>query len=122
MTTITGSEQHTASRIPMRNIWMLMLYASDLFRQLGRNQIAVEDNPAEIPDLVATILLHEITLRRRRNLNMGYQTCHAALNRVRGRIDILYTASHQLLNLGQVACHFQDITLNTPEIAMFAVR
>lgn len=52
MTTITGSEQHTASRIPMRNIWMLMLYASDLFRQLGRNQIAVEDNPAEIPDLV----------------------------------------------------------------------
>ena len=51
MTTITGSEQHTASRIPMRNIWMLMLYASDLFRQLGRNQIAVEDNPAEIPDL-----------------------------------------------------------------------
>ncbi|HGF4892012.1 TPA: 5-methylcytosine-specific restriction endonuclease system specificity protein McrC, partial [Escherichia coli] len=45
----------------MRNIWMLMLYASDLFRQLGRNQIAVEDNPAEIPDLVATILLHEIT-------------------------------------------------------------
>lgn len=23
-----------------------MLYASDLFRQLGRNQIAVEDNPA----------------------------------------------------------------------------
>ncbi|MCV4627119.1 5-methylcytosine-specific restriction endonuclease system specificity protein McrC, partial [Escherichia coli] len=74
----------------MRNIWMLMLYASDLFRQLGRNQIAVEDNPAEIPDLVATILLHEITLRRRRNLNMGYQTCHAALNRVRGRIDILY--------------------------------
>lgn len=50
MTTITGSEQHTASRIPMRNIWMLMLYASDLFRQLGRNQIAVEDNPAEIPD------------------------------------------------------------------------
>ena len=114
MTTITGSEQHTASRIPMRNIWMLMLYASDLFRQLGRNQIAVEDNPAEIPDLVATILLHEITLRRRRNLNMGYQTCHAALNRVRGRIDILYTASHQLLERGQVACHFQDITLNTP--------
>lgn len=80
MTTITGSEQHTASRIPMRNIWMLMLYASDLFRQLGRNQIAVEDNPAEIPDPVATILLHEITLRRRRNLNMGYQTCHAALS------------------------------------------
>ncbi|MFW0928368.1 5-methylcytosine-specific restriction endonuclease system specificity protein McrC [Providencia sp. VP23HZSY-1] len=114
MTTITVSEQHKASRIPVRNLWLLMLYASDLFRQLGRSHIAVEDNPAEIPDLVATILLHEIAVRRRRNLSIGYQTRHEALNRVRGRIDALYTASHQLLERGRVACHFQDITLNTP--------
>ncbi|CQH35067.1 5-methylcytosine-specific restriction endonuclease system specificity protein McrC [Yersinia enterocolitica] len=114
MTTITGSEQHKASRIPVRNLWLLMLYASDLFRQLGRSHIAVEDNPTEIPDLVATILLHEIALRRRRNLSIGYQTRHAALNRVRGRIDVLYTASHQLLERGRVACHFQDMTLDNP--------
>ncbi|MGI8471822.1 5-methylcytosine-specific restriction endonuclease system specificity protein McrC [Pectobacterium brasiliense] len=114
MTTITRSEQHKASRIPMRNLWLLMLYASDLFRQLGRSHIAVEDNPAEIPDLVATILLHEIALRRRRNLSMGYQTCHATLNKVRGHIDVLYTVSHQLLERGRVACHFQDMTLDTP--------
>ncbi|EPY9201606.1 5-methylcytosine-specific restriction endonuclease system specificity protein McrC [Morganella morganii] len=114
MTIITKCEQHKASRIPVRNLWLLMLYASDLFRQLGRSHIAVEDNPAEIPDLVATILLHEITLRRRRNLSMGYQTRHAPLNRVRGRIDVLYTASHQLLERGRVACHFQDMTLDNP--------
>ncbi|MCZ5678291.1 hypothetical protein O5624_03685 [Escherichia coli] len=33
----------------MRNIWMLMLYASDLFRQLGRNQIAVEITQQKSP-------------------------------------------------------------------------
>lgn len=114
MTTITVSEQHKASRIPVRNLWLLMLYASDLFRQLGQSHLAVEDNPAEIPDLVATILLHEIAVRRRRNLSMGYQTHHEAQNRVRGRIDVLYTASHQLLERGRVACHFQDMTLDTP--------
>jgi len=108
------SEQHKTARIPVRNLWLLMLYASDLFRELGRRNVAVEDNPDEIPDLVAKILLHEIALRRRRNLSMGYQTRHASLNRVRGRIDILHTASHQLLDRGRVACQFQEMTLDTP--------
>ena len=30
-----------------------MLYASELFRQLDRGKIAVEENPDDIPDLVA---------------------------------------------------------------------
>lgn len=110
----SGEEQLKTSRIPVRNLWLLMLYASDLFRELGRSYVAVEDNPDEIPDLVAKILLHEIALRRRRNLSMGYQTRHASLNRVRGRIDILHTASHQLLDRGRVACQFQEMTLDTP--------
>ena len=41
-------------RIPVRNLWLLMLYASDLFRQLDEaSQVAVEENPDDIPDLVA---------------------------------------------------------------------
>lgn len=114
MTTTTPDEPLKSARIPVRNLWLLMLYASDLFRELGRDYVAVEDNPNEIPDLVARILLHEITLRRRRNLSMGYQTRHASLSRVRGRINILHTASHQLLERGRVACEFQEMTLDTP--------
>lgn len=122
MTTITGSEQHKASRIPVRNLWLLMLYASDLFRQLGRSHIAVEDNPAEIPDLVATILLHEIELRRRRNLSMGYQPRHSVLNRVRGRIDVLYTTSHQLLERGWVAWPFSGHDPRQPTKPLCSLR
>jgi len=84
------------SRIPLRNIWLLMLYASSLFRHHGRSMVAAENNPEEIPALVARILLHEVEQRLLRHLSMGYQTRRATLNRVRGRIDVLRTTSRQL--------------------------
>ena len=35
------------------------------------------------------------------------------LNRVRGRIDLLNTEKHQLLERGKVACQFDELTINT---------
>ena len=40
-------------RIPVRNLWLLMLYAADLFRTRGNGMVGVEDNPDDLPDLVA---------------------------------------------------------------------
>lgn len=107
-------DQASVSGIPLRNIWLLMLYASSLFRHQGRSLVAAENNPEEIPALVARILLHEVEQRLLRQLSTGYQTRHATLNRVRGRIDVLRTASRQLLERAQVACQFQEMTLDTP--------
>ena len=53
-------------RIPVRNLWLLMLYASDLFRMCGRDDLACEDNPDELPNLVAEILTHAVEKRQRR--------------------------------------------------------
>lgn len=101
--------------IPIRNLWLLMLYASELFRQVhhGRNA-AVEDNPDDIPDLVAEILAHAVERRLRRNLTHGYQPERAVLSRVRGRIDVLETTTRQLLSRGVVACRFEHLTVDTP--------
>ena len=77
--------------IPVRNIWLLMLYASDLFRQLGSARISLEENPEKIADLVAEILCHHLEKRLKRNLSFGYQNKVEVLSRVRGRIDSLYT-------------------------------
>ena len=38
-------------RIPVRNLWLLMLYASDLFRQRGSGKVGLEDSPDDLPDL-----------------------------------------------------------------------
>ena len=102
-------------RIPVRNIWLLMLYASDLYRELPPVRgVAVEDAPDDIPNLVAELLTHAVERRLRRNLTIGYQRREADLNRVRGRIDLLRTERRQLLQRGRVACIFDELTVDTP--------
>ncbi|MDR4481780.1 MAG: hypothetical protein R3B95_00715 [Nitrospirales bacterium] len=100
-------------RIPVRNLWLLMLYASDLFRDLEKAKVAVEDNPDDIPDLVAEMLCRQVERRIQRNLNYGYQSREAVLGRVRGRIDLLNTERHRLLDRGKVACRFDELTIDT---------
>lgn len=100
-------------RIPVRNLWLLMLYASDLFRELEGRSSGIEDNPDDIPDLVGEILAAEVERRFRRNLTYGYRSRSADLNRVRGRIDLLDTYRRQLLDRGKVACRFDELTVDT---------
>ena len=114
MATLVATEPGYIDRIPVRNLWLLMLYASDLFRHKGREKIAVEENPEDIPDLVAEILTRLVERRLKRNLSFGYQPREAVLGRVRGRINLLYTERHQLLNRGRVACRFEEFLVDTP--------
>ena len=101
-------------RIPVRNIWLLMLYASDLFRTSGTSGVDVERNPEEIADLVAEFLAHAVEDRQHRQLSLGYRERSADLSRVRGRIDFLRTERRQLLARGAVACRFVELSVNTP--------
>lgn len=101
-------------RIPVRNLWLLMLYASELFRTRSIGNVGLEDNPDDLPDLIAEILAHAVEVRQRRRLNLGYRSRDAVLNRVRGRIDVLNTERHRLLDRGLVACRFDELTVDTP--------
>ncbi|WP_343656141.1 5-methylcytosine-specific restriction endonuclease system specificity protein McrC [Paraburkholderia caribensis] len=102
-------------RIPVRNLWLLMLYASDLTRIKDAFNALVEDDEFEdIPDLVAKLLAHAVEQRLRRNVSRGYQHRAQNLTRVRGRVDILKTEAQQLLCRGEVYCRFEELTTNTP--------
>ncbi len=100
--------------IPIRNIWWLMLYASDLGRSTDPAQLAAEGLPEEIPDLVAEILARSVEQRQRRQLSTAFSQREAVLTRVRGRIDHLTTSRRQLLAKGQVACRFEELTIDSP--------
>lgn len=78
-----------------------------------KKNVAVEDNPDDIPDLVAEMLCHQVERRIQRNLSYGYQSREAVLGRVRGRIDLLNTERHRLLDRGKVACRFNGLTVDT---------
>lgn len=110
---IETNKSSKIGRIPVRNLWLLMLYASDLFRELERDKISVEENPDDIPDLIARILCKRVEIRIQRNLSHGYQTNAAVISRVRGRIDILNTERHRLIDKGKVACQFDELNINT---------
>ncbi len=98
----------------MRNIWLLMLYASNLFKHIDGKRIAVEENPDDIPDLIAEILTKIVERRLKRNLCHGYREKEAELSRVRGRINILETERKQLLLRGKVACRFNELSIDRP--------
>ena len=110
-TTVSGF----IGRIPVRNIWLLLLYASQLYRELPEaRRVELEEAPDDIPELVAELLANAVERRMRRNLAVGYRRRAEVLNRVRGRINLFQTERHQLLQRGQVACTFDELTVDTP--------
>jgi 5-methylcytosine-specific restriction enzyme subunit McrC len=101
------------SRIPVRNLWLLLVYASGLARFRDRFDAEVEASP-DLPALLGRLLTLIVERRLRRNLSRAYQPRRAVLRRVRGRIDILDTFAHDRLSLGRVSCRFEDLTVDTP--------
>jgi 5-methylcytosine-specific restriction enzyme subunit McrC len=91
-----------------------MLYASDLVRDRGLFDALVEEDLEDLPELIATLLVTVVTRRLRRNLSRGYRSRTAILRRVRGRIDVLKTYAWQLFARAEVACRFDELTIDTP--------
>lgn len=106
-------ESRFIGRIPVRNIWLLFLFASNLARFHGQYAAEVEESP-DFPSLIARLLCYAVDWRLRRNLSRGYQQREDALTRVRGRIDVLRTFSADLLGKGMIACRFEEFTFDTP--------
>jgi len=93
-----------------------MLYASELFKDISyqKKQSNREEEIREIPDIAAEIIIYFLRERLLRGLTRSSLPQQADLSRVRGRIDMLRTGAHRLLDRGRVACHFHEPTLNTP--------
>lgn len=112
--TEAGTINSGAYRIPVRNLWLLMLYASTLYQQHDTRLLAAaEDNPEDLVNLVGEILVTAVERRLARPLGHAYRDRRAVLTRVRGRIDALATESRKLLDQGQVACTFDELTVDT---------
>jgi 5-methylcytosine-specific restriction enzyme subunit McrC len=112
--TIHAAHEGLVGRVPVRNLWLLMLYASDLFRTGGLGNVDVEESPDDLPDLIAEVLAGAAEMRLRKRLTSGYRRNDRELHRVRGRIDILATERRHLLARGMIACQFDELSVDTP--------
>jgi len=100
--------------IPVRNLWLLYLYASPLYAHLHQEELVqAETNPDGLLELAARILHGEADRALRRNLSVGYVERHEVLTAVRDRIDHLGTARGAHLQRGRVLCQFDHLTVNT---------
>lgn len=99
--------------IPIRNLWLLLMYASDL-AEFGDRFDGLVDESAELPELLARLLCWVVERRLRQNLSRNYVPVSRTLHRVRGRIDWLRTEAGQHLARGEVVCRYEDLTSNTP--------
>lgn len=112
---MTGSVISGKTAIPVRNLWLLMLYASKLYASNDAIRGAgAEQRPDELPDLVAEILAHAVEHRLKRTLSHEYVRRHEPLTRVRGRIDILQTETRQLLSQGRISCRYTELAVDNP--------
>ncbi len=102
-------------RESIKNLWFLLLYASEYFKYIEeKNGRSIDGNTDNLADLIAKILVETVKLRLKDSLNLSYQPRQETLRRVRGRIDLLKTERRQLLQKGQIACRFEELTIDTP--------
>lgn len=102
-----------ATEIPLRNIWILFLYAADLLEIRGRFERDAEE-ARDLPDLIGRLMAHVVEDRLRRNLSRDYRPRAAVLSRVRGRINMLTTEAGMLMERSQIACRFEEHVMDTP--------
>lgn len=100
-------------KIPIRNVWLLFLYAS-MLSQFYDQFSAQIDQASSFRSLISRLLCDIVERRLRRGLSIQHRHHSDILRRVRGRIDILETHTRMLLQQGRVACRYDQLTLDIP--------
>lgn len=106
-----------ATRIDVRSVWFLLLYASDLLERLTgetRERLLRGERDNDLLDALADVLATRVERRARTMLARGYRRRSEPLTRVRGRIDHLGTARGQLMQSGRVLCRYDEQTVDLP--------
>ncbi len=110
-----GASSEAGSRsIPIRNLWILMLYAEEMAAANPAVRASAEENPDEIPELVGGLLVDAVRARFQRNLSPGYVRVHDSGSRPRGRIDVSATQRLGLDQRGVWLYRYDAHTVDTP--------
>lgn len=106
-----------STRIDVRSVWFLLLYASDLLEKLtgeDREHLVRGERDNDLLDALAEVFATRVERRVRTMLALGYRQRVESLTRVRGRIDHLGTARGRLMQSGRVLCRYDEQTVDLP--------
>jgi 5-methylcytosine-specific restriction enzyme subunit McrC len=104
-------EREKVGVIPVKNLWLLMLYASD-YRYLSEHLSDSTDYDAL--ELVGRVMCDLLEQRVRRELSKSFVDRHNERSRVRGRIDALKSERTMSLQRGKVWCNYEEVSVDYP--------
>ena len=120
MTAAAAAQSNFYSKynIPIRNLWYLLIYASEqpnlLTSHLQSLEQVLEEDEEQLIELLVSILCDRTMERLQAGLTHQYESTSAILTRVRGKIDLISTYRHMLLDQGRVKCNYDYFTCNIP--------
>lgn len=114
MTKFMPDEGIDPSTLNIRNIWMLMLYASHLYRRSPNAFVNVEKTHEVLPLLLVRLLVEQAQKRFRLALSLTFEREIKEVHALKGRLKVLETQRRQSLRRGRVVCEYTTMTVNTP--------
>jgi len=103
----------TASGIPIRNVWHMLMYAWNELQDLSRWKAEIESAPT-LDALLATILSGLLMQRLRIGLGCQYRKEEGRIRGIRGQIDFTKSLNRLAFQNGQAHCHFYAHLPNVP--------
>jgi 5-methylcytosine-specific restriction enzyme subunit McrC len=101
-----------ASRIPIQNLYYLLIYAWDRLAEGALVDIATIEG-TELVNLYASVLINGVRHALRQGLERAYQPFQEEVSGVRGRILITPTTRRVCLPRGRTHCEFDELHVDT---------
>lgn len=112
MTVAAIESRKYVGKIPVRNLWLLMLYASECRYVLSQLNDS-EQSSENVANLIAKVFCDLVENRIKRNLSTQFVQTERELTRVRGKICVLATERTMALSKGKVNCSFDELTMDS---------
>ncbi|MDE0380479.1 MAG: hypothetical protein OXN86_08265 [Chloroflexota bacterium] len=104
----------SAERIPIANVYYLLCYAWRHVDERDLVELDALDELDRVHDLLATVLVQGAFRLARQGIDRGYRDVREDLAGIRGKVDVGRTVKRALRGRGQVACAFEELTLDVP--------
>ena len=108
------AEEVTTARIPIRNLWHMLLYSWNEVVLKNQWQAEIETSPS-LDALLASILAKLVQQRLRIGLGRSYTNEARLLRGIRGRVDFTESLKKLAFENGQAHCRYQTYSHNVPK-------
>lgn len=102
----------TVQRIPIRNVWYLLLYAWDLARWRDTTMGSVEAS-GSLLGLLARVLAGTTRQLLRRQLRRAHLDFRDEIRGIRGRVDFATSLKRMCFERGKAYCRFPELSIDT---------